>query len=290
MNGTAQNITIQMELQLELENQLQRRTEEIEAVLEELRATNEELEQTNVQLTHSNVELGQFAYIASHDLQEPLRKISTFLELLQGRIAENLDEKSQTYIDKIKDAAARMGKLIRDVLAYSALPNDEQAFAAVNLEDVAREALQDYDVVMEQTGAEITWNELPVIKGIPLQMSQLFFNLIGNALKFIRPDVKPKIHIHCSTADAKEILSVPLNERLSYYKIQFTDNGIGMKPEDTEKIFNIFQKLHGKSEFTGTGIGLAMCKKIVQNHNGEIDAGQSSEKGAVFTVYLPMDK
>ncbi|QSW88435.1 PAS domain-containing protein [Flavobacterium endoglycinae] len=287
MNGTAQDITIQMELQMELENQLQQRTAEIQAAMEELRAINEELEQTNLQLTHSNKELGQFAYIASHDLQEPLRKISTFMELLQDRIRGNLDEKSQAYIDKITDAAARMSRLIRDLLAYSALPKNGTAFEPVNLEDTAREALEDYDVLIERTGAEVTWKELPVIEGIPLQMSQLFFNLIGNALKFIRPDLQPKIHINCTIASVQEIRSVHLNERLSYYKIQFTDNGIGMKPEDTEKIFNIFQKLHSKSEFAGTGIGLAMCRKIVQNHHGEIDAGQSSENGAVFNVYLP---
>lgn len=289
MNGTAQDITIQTELQMELENQLQHRTEEIQAAMEELRAVNEELGQANVQLTHSNMELGQFAYIASHDLQEPLRKISTFMERLQSRIKESLDEKSQSYIDKINDAAERMGRLIRDLLAYSALPKDEAAFVPVNLEHTAREALEDYDVLIERTGAAVTWDALPVIKGIPLQMSQLFFNLIGNALKFIRPDVQPKIHIQGTAATAQEIRSMHLNERQSYHKIRFTDNGIGMKPEDTQKIFNIFQKLHSKSEFAGTGIGLAMCRKIVQNHHGEIDAGRTSESGAVFDVYLPRD-
>jgi PAS domain S-box-containing protein len=288
MNGTAQDITIQMELQTELENQVQQRTEEIGAVIEELRATNEELEGTNVQLKHSNGELEQFAYIASHDLQEPLRKISTFVQLLEGKITEHLDEKSLGYIHKIKDATSRMAKLIRDVLAYSALPKDDAAFVAVSLEDTAQNALEDYDVVMERTGAKVTWNKLPVVTGIPLQMSQLFFNLIGNALKFTRPGVHPKVHIHCSIATDEEIRSVHLKEGISYYKIQFTDNGIGMKPEDTRKIFNIFQKLHGKNEFAGTGIGLAMCKKIVQNHNGEIDANQSNENGAVFNVYLPI--
>lgn len=287
MNGTAQDVTIQMELQMELENQLQQRTAEIQAAMEKLRAINGEQEQTNIQLAHSNTELGQFAYIASHDLQEPLRKISTFMELLQSRIREDLDEKSQGYMEKITDAAARMSRLIRDLLAYSALPKDEAAFVPVNLQDTAREALEDYDVLIERTGAEVAWKGLPVVKAIPLQMSQLFFNLIGNALKFIRPDVKPQINITCTIPSSEEIRSVLLNERLSYYKIQFADNGIGMKPEDTKKIFNIFQKLHSKSEFAGTGIGLAMCRKIVQNHHGEIDAGQSSENGAVFNVYLP---
>lgn len=288
MNGTAQDITIQIELQMELENQIQERTEEIGAVIEELRATNEELENTNLQLIHSNQELEQFAYIASHDLQEPLRKISTFVQLLESKITGQLDEKTLGYIDKIKDATARMGKLIRDVLAYSALPKDDTTFVVVNLEDTVKNALEDYDVLMERTGAKITWNELPVIKGIPLQMSQLFFNLIGNALKFIKPNVQPKINIQCSIASTDEIRSVHLKEGTSYYKIQFSDNGIGMKPEDTAKIFNIFQKLHRKNEFAGTGIGLSMCKKIVQNHNGEIDASQSNENGAVFNVYLPI--
>lgn len=289
MNGTAQDITIQMELQMELESQVQQRTEEIAAVNEELRATNEELEGTNVQLMHSNGELEQFAYIASHDLQEPLRKISTFVQLLEGRIVADHDQKTLSYIDKIKDATSRMSKLIRDILAYSALPKNEENFTDVNLEDTARNAMEDYDVLMERTGAKVTWDSLPVIKGIPLQMSQLFFNLIGNSLKFTRPDIQPKIHIYCSIASPEEIQSVHLKESVGYYKIQFTDNGIGMKPEDTKKIFSIFQRLHGKNEFAGTGIGLAMCKKIVQNHNGEIDASESNENGAVFNVYLPVN-
>lgn len=287
LNGTAQDITIQTKLQIELENQVQQRTEEIASVVEELRATNEELEQTNLQLIHSNQELEQFAYIASHDLQEPLRKISTFMELLESSITNHLDEKSRSYINKIKDATVRMSKLIRDVLAYSALPKNDHAFEEVNLENTVKNALEDYDVLLDQTGAAVIWNTLPIIKGIPLQMSQLFFNLIGNALKFIRADVQPKIQIHCSIATPEEIRPLNLKEGASYYKIQFTDNGIGMDPENTHKIFSIFQRLHRKNEYAGTGIGLAMCKKIVQNHNGEIDAEGSSKNGAVFNVYLP---
>lgn len=290
MNGTAQDITLQVEVQMELEDQVQQRTEEIGAVVEELRATNEELEEANVQLIHMNQELAQFAYIASHDLQEPLRKIGTFVQLLEGKIADHLDEKSQSYIAKIKDASIRMGALIRDVLAYSALPKNQEVYVTVNLETIASQALEDYDLRMEQTGATVTWNTLPEIKGIPLQMSQLFFNLIGNSLKFIQPGVPPKIQINCSNATAEEIKSVNLKTGAAYYKIQFSDNGIGMSPENTQQIFNIFQRLHRKNEFAGTGIGLAMCRKIVQNHNGEINAEGSNEKGAVFNVYLPMEK
>lgn len=289
MNGTAQDITIHVEVQMELENQVQQRTEDIQAVVEELRATNEELGEANFQLTHSNEELAQFAYIASHDLQEPLRKISTFAELLEVKIAAHLDEKSIIYLEKIKDATIRMGKLIRDILTYSALPKNEDIFVAVELERIAKYALEDYDALMERTGATVTWNELPIIKGIPLQMSQLFTNLIGNALKFTRSDVKPKVTILCSKATAEEIRSVNLKESVSYYKIQFSDNGIGMKPENTQQIFSIFQRLHRKNEYAGTGIGLAMCKKIALNHNGEINAIESTEKGAVFNVYLPAE-
>lgn len=289
MNGTAQDITLQVEVQMELENQVQQRTEEIAMVVEELKATNTALGDANFRLTHSNEELAQFAYIASHDLQEPLRKISIFAELLEGKIVNHLDEKSSTYLAKIKDATERMSKLIRGILTYSALPKDEAIFVAVDLETTAKHALEDYDVLMERTGATVTWNELPVIKGIPLQMSQLFANLIGNALKFVRPDVKPTITIHCTKAAPEEIQSQNLKEGVAYYKIQFSDNGIGMKPENTLQIFNIFQRLHRKNEYAGTGIGLAMCKKIVLNHNGEINAVGSSEKGAVFNVYLPVE-
>jgi PAS domain S-box-containing protein len=289
MNGTAQDITSQVKTQMELENQVQQRTEQIAAVVEELTATNEELADANFRLTHSNEELAQFAYIASHDLQEPLRKISTFAELLEGKVENLLDEKSNTYLTKIKDATVRMGKLIRDILTYSALPKGEEVFVAVDLERTAKHSLEDYDVLMERTGATVTWNELPVIKGIPLQMSQLFANLIGNALKFVRPDVKPRVTIHCSQATPQEIQSLNLKEGVGYYKIQFSDNGIGMKPEHTQQIFSIFQRLHRKNEFAGTGIGLAMCKKIVQNHNGEIDAAGSNGNGAVFNVYLPVE-
>jgi len=290
MNGTAQDITIQIEVQIELENQVQQRTETIEAVIEELRTTNEELEDTNIQLIHSNQELEQFAYLASHDLQEPLRKISTFMELLESKIALNLDEKSRSYIYKIKDATSRMSKLIRNILDYSALPKNADIFVSVNLEIIAENALKDYDVLMDSTGAKVIWYNLPIVRAIPLQMSQLFFNLIGNALKFRRVNVKPKIEIYCSEATPAEIQSVHLKEGVSYYKITFADNGIGMTSENTQKIFSIFQRLHGKNEFEGTGIGLAMCKKIVQNHNGEINAAGSGDKGAVFNVYLPSNK
>ena len=288
MNGTAQDITLQVEAQLELENQVQLRTEEIAAVIEELSATNEELEVANSQLMQSNEELAQFAYIASHDLQEPLRKISTFAGLLEDKVTESFDEKSRTYLKKIKDATARMSKLIGDVLTFSALPKDDDIFVRVDLAAIANHALEDYDVLIEQTGASITWNDLPLIKGIPLQMSQLFNNLIGNALKFIRQDVKPEVKIHCSIATQQEVKTANLREGVSYYKIQFSDNGIGIKPEHTQQIFSIFKRLHGKEEFAGTGIGLAMCKKITLNHNGEINAVGSSQNGAVFNVYLPV--
>jgi PAS domain S-box-containing protein len=288
MNGTAQDITNQVETQIELESQVQQRTEELAAVVEELTAANEELEDANFRLIHSNEELAQFAYIASHDLQEPLRKISTFAELLEDKVQNNLDEKSRTYLAKIKNATARMSKLIRDILTYSAVSKNEENFVAVDLETIVKYAIEDYDLLIEKTGASVTWDPLPTVIGIPLQMSQLFANLIGNALKFVRPDLKPNVTIHCSKATAAEIRDVNLKYGVAYHKIQFCDNGIGMDPENTEKIFSIFQRLHRKNEYAGTGIGLAMCKKIVQNHNGEINAAGSTNEGAKFNVYLPV--
>jgi len=286
MNGTAQDVTMQVEVQTELENQVQQRTEQIAAVVEELQATNEELEDANIKLLHSNEELEQFAYIASHDLQEPLRKISTFAEILESHI-ENGNDKTKLYLDKIVAASTRMSKLIKGILGYSSLSKEDAVFVDFDLNQAVQNAVEDFDLIIARTGATVTWNELPVIKAVPLQMSQLFANMIGNALKFIRTDVKPIVEITCTTADAEEIKSAKLDERLPYYKIRFSDNGIGISPEYTHKIFSIFQRLHQKSVFEGTGIGLAMCKKIALNHKGEINAEGSSNDGAVFNLYLP---
>ncbi|MEO5644298.1 MAG: PAS domain S-box protein [Bacteroidia bacterium] len=257
--------------------------------IEELVAERtKELADTNHHLQKSNSELAQFAYIASHDLQEPLRKISVFSQLLENSIGSNADEPSKNYLQKIRSSSVRMNKLIRDVLIFSELVNENQQFIEVNINTIIDDIKTDYELLIEETGALITYENLPVLEAVPLQMTQLFNNLIGNSLKFARKDITPLITITATELTKQEQEKLLLFRHPSYYKIQLTDNGIGFKPEHADQIFNIFQRLHRKSEYEGTGIGLSMCKKIVLNHHGDINADGSSENGAVFNVILPI--
>ena len=248
-----------------------------------------DLAEANMQLQKSNQELAQFAYIASHDLQEPLRKISTFSQMLENSLGNEVDERSKKFFDKINIAAARMNNLIRDVLSYSELGRESHAFVEVDLNKIVEGIQNDYELLIEQKGASIVHGNLPTLNAIPLQMSQLFGNMISNALKFTTPEMPPIIKIIVMQLTDEELKSNPqLQQDNAYYKIVVSDNGIGFKSEYVDQIFNIFQRLHRKSEYDGTGIGLAMCKKICQNHHGEINAFGSSENGAVFNILLPV--
>ncbi|MEJ7626465.1 MAG: PAS domain-containing protein [Ferruginibacter sp.] len=258
--------------------------QKIEEVVKE---RTKELENANNDLQKSNAELAQFAYIASHDLQEPLRKIATFAQMLQSSIGNNIDEKSKKYLEKINSSTSRMTNLIRDVLAYSELVKENEIFTEVDLNSVIKNIEADYDLLIEQKEATINFVDLPVVEAIPLQITQLFGNLLGNALKFTRSDIKPVITISVSKISREELENTHLSPELTYYKIKFQDNGIGFKKEYADRIFHIFQRLHRKSDYEGTGIGLAMCKKIAVNHHGELNAIGSSEEGAVFNVILP---
>lgn len=245
-----------------------------------------ELAEANTNLEKSNAELAQFAYIASHDLQEPLRKISNFTNILENSLDGNVDE-ARRYLKKITESSLRMNRLIKDVLSYSELVKDTKVMQPVDLNTVLKAVLEDYDLLLEQKGATVRADKLPTINAIPVQMSQLFGNLIGNALKFSRSEVPPMISITVSDSTSEELEYSSLDPTLDYYTIQFRDNGIGFKEEHGEQIFAIFQRLHRKSQYQGTGIGLAMCKKIVLNHLGDINAKGSSENGAVFNIILP---
>ncbi|MFH7019222.1 PAS domain-containing protein [Flavobacterium sp. FlaQc-47] len=282
MNGSAQDVTLQYEVQMALEQLVQTRTEELDAVVEDL-------QQSNVQLLHSNAELAQFAYIASHDLQEPLRKISTFSQLLESSLDEKASVNAQKYIEKIMLSAIRMRTLINDVLNYSKLAKSEEEFTFVNLNEVIDNLILDYDLLMEEKHAKIVVETLPFIEAIPLQMTQLFRNLISNALKFTKDDIEPLITISVLPVQDNDIKMLSLSRSpLEYCKIQIKDNGIGFEPEYFERIFNIFQRLHPKTSYEGTGIGLAMCKKIVQNHGGDIFAEAIAGEGAIFSIVLPL--
>lgn len=253
---------------------------------EAVRERTKELGELNYSLKRSNAELEQFAYIASHDLQEPVRKISTFTQMLEDSMGE-VSEQSQKYISKIYASTDRMAKLIRDVLAFSQVTQNTAGFEAVDLSKIMKTVESDFELLIEQTGATVEIGAMPVISAIPSQMIQLFDNLMSNSLKYTQPGVKPIIRITASIAKKEKLDKhpyLPLNRK--YHHIAFSDNGIGFDQEHADRIFKIFQRLHGKAEFEGTGIGLSICRKIVQSHQGHISAAVGENGGAVFNILL----
>ncbi|RFS15002.1 ATP-binding protein [Emticicia sp. C21] len=244
----------------------------------------QKLKSMNEELLLRNNELEQFAYIASHDLQEPLRKIKTFSKLLNESLEMN--EKQRDYFNRIINSSNRMSNLIRDVLDYSRLSTTEEQFVEVDLNDILNTVKVDFELLIEEKGAVINSEKLPVILGIQLQLTQLLFNLLSNALKFTKE--QPVITITCRRLSFDEVNSViELDANRIYYLIEFKDNGIGFEQQFARQIFTIFQRLNDKHSYAGTGIGLALCKKIVENHYGHITATSNLGEGATFHVYLP---
>lgn len=247
-----------------------------------------ELATANQNLGKINEELAQFAYIASHDLQEPVRKVGTFLELLEESL-QHIDSKSQSYIDRMKSASSRMLMLIRDVLAYSQVTSQVTDYVPVDLKSVVNDIVADFELLIEEKQARVKTIDLPVLQAMPLQMSQLFGNLISNALKFTARTRNPEIIIQAKLLSGEEVSQMStLHTELSYYKIEVKDNGIGFGAQYKNQIFSIFKRLHSKKEFEGTGIGLAICQKIVDNHHGAISADAVEGEGSTFTIYLPV--
>jgi len=271
--GVVQDITEQKQFAEALEKKVLERTKE--------------LAEANMLLSQSNIELNQFAYIASHDLQEPLRKVRTFTELMQLSLGE-IPEKTKNYVNKIQSSIERMQTLINDVLKFSLLSKEREKFENVDLNHILKSVLSDYELLIEQKSAKITAGKLPVIEAIPLQMNQLFTNLISNALKFFSKERQLEISIFSRQMSAQEVKQhKELNEDKLHYAIEFKDNGIGFNQENAKQIFTIFQRLHGKNDYAGTGIGLAMCKKITVNHHGTIYANAYPDEGASFIIILP---
>lgn len=272
--GVAQDVTLQKEMQLTLENEVQKRTEELAAI--------------NAELLRSNQELSQYAYVASHDLQEPLRKIQVFSDRLREQ--NELPASSRKYVEKINSSAERMRLLIKDLLEFSRLLKQKDSKKQpVNLNVLVQDIKNDFELLINEKSASIRIDALPTIEAVALQMNQLFYNLIGNALKFSKTDTPPVIEISCKEVPPLQLeayIKNPIPDKI-YYKISIRDNGIGFEMIYMEQIFEVFRRLHSKDVYPGSGIGLSLCRNIVINHNGHIYGESEVGKGSVFHIVLP---
>lgn len=242
----------------------------------ERRSTEKRLNEQRRELQRSNEALEVFASVASHDLQEPLRKILSFGERLSATAGPALEGDARQHLERMLGAAARMRTLISDLLTYSQVTTRGQPFVSTDLAGIAREVVADLETAIAETGGRVEVGELPVIEADALQMRQLLQNLVGNALKYRRTDKPPVVRISCSSPDRQ------------HCTITVADNGIGFNQEYAEKIFKMFERLHGRMEYEGSGIGLAVCRKIVERHGGTIAATSTAGQGATFTVTLPV--
>lgn len=261
----------------------------VTADLTEIENYRRELERQVVALNKSNKELEQFAYVASHDLQEPLRKIKAFGERLDKKYTGLLDDEGKFFIDRMINAAQRMNQLIEDLLTYSRASRYIDAPQSVDLNVVVKNVLEDLELKIQDEKAIVQLDTLPIIEAQRVQMRQLFQNLIENALKFRKPDVAPNIQIRCKKIPKEEFINLTKHKTENdYYEFKVIDNGIGFEQQYADQIFAIFQRLHGRNEYEGTGLGLAICRKIVETHNGYMEARGQEGIGAEFVFYLPV--
>ena len=250
--------------------------------------SNVELEDRNRELEQSNKELASFNYVASHDLQEPLRKIQLFISRIEESEKQNLTEVGIEYFSRIHQSALRMRTLIDDLLMFSRTNKADKTFEITDLTTIFQKAKIELVEAIEEKNAVLEFVRLPVLNVIPYQIQQLFINLISNSLKYSKPEISPSIKIECEKVKAKDYeIITKTNGEKKYYKITFTDNGLGFEQSQSENIFILFNRLHHKTEYSGTGIGLAICKKIVENHGGFIMAEGILGEGAKFVFFLP---
>ena len=247
----------------------------------------EDLQGFAEKLAKSNRELEEFAYIASHDLQEPLRKVMAFGDRLKSKYADQLGAQGQDYIDRMQNATRRMQTLINDLLTYSRVATEKQPFEEVDLKQTASEVLSDLEVRIADSDAKIDLDTLPTVKADPMQMRQLFQNLIGNAFKFSKKDESPIIKIGMTQDNGSNEWAKDASSSGDFCHITVKDNGIGFDQKYADQIFGTFRRLHGRQEYEGTGIGLAICQKIVKRHGGQIRASSQPGQGAEFFVTLP---
>jgi signal transduction histidine kinase len=248
-----------------------------------------ELEENNASLEKMNKELQSFAYISSHDLQEPLRKIQSLASFITEKESANLSPKGLDYFNRMRNAAARMQSLINDLLSYSRTNMAERIFKFTDLAETVKQVESDLSEELAQKEAILINGIMCHVNIIPFQFRQLLQNLISNSIKFASPDRQLQISITSSSAPGSSFSNALLNPAETYCHVQIKDNGIGFEPQYGDKIFQLFQRLHDRSHYSGTGIGLAIVKKIIENHNGFITASGEPDNGAVFDIYLPQN-
>jgi PAS domain S-box-containing protein len=273
IEGIGHDVTMLRQTQEALELLVQERTEALATTIADLQRSNEEL--------------AQYAYVASHDLQEPLRKIQIFSDMLEQK--EELRPTSRTLAHKISQSASRMSQLIRDLLEFSRLLKADTLFQPLHLNDIVTAVLNDFELIALEKEASFHAAELPTIECVGLQMNQLFYNLVGNSLKFTKPDIKPRIEITASqiTPEAAAEHVPRLLPFANYHRICIKDNGIGFDNQYAEQIFEVFKRLHGRDSYPGSGIGLALCRRIIANHHGALFTQSAPGEGATFCIILP---
>lgn len=255
--------------------------------LSEKKDHERKIEQKNLELQRINKELEAFTYVSSHDLQEPLRKIQMFAGRIMDQEKDSLSDTSKDYFGRMTNAASRMQTLIQDLLNFSRLTTTERKFSYVNLKSLAEEVISEFRDVIDSNNVTIEVGDLCSVNIIPFQFQQLLHNLINNAIRFARRDTPSRITINSKIVEGRDIPNGMLSANQKYCQISVADNGIGFEQRYSDKIFDVFQRLHTKEQYSGTGIGLAIVKKIVANHNGFISAKGELNKGATFDIFLP---
>jgi len=253
----------------------------------EMERRAKELEQKNKELENANKDLTSFTYISSHDLQEPLRKIQNFVTVLLEEEEGNLSEIGKGYFSSLSKTAKRMQALIEDLLLYSRTKTSDHKFEKTDLNLIIDEVTNEYEEVIKEKKATIEAANLGKVRIIRFQLHQLMQNLISNSLKFSKPQTAPRIIIKSRHVPGSKLINEKLSSQINYCHITYTDNGIGFDPQYNERIFEVFQRLHGQNEYKGTGMGLAICKRIIENHNGIITASGKVNKGTRFDMYIP---